>query len=177
VNATTALWKENYNMYDYIVKELPGVIEHNLPVTSKRSIFGHSMGGHGALICYLKNPGMYTSCSAFAPICNPINCPWGEKALSGYLGDNKEDWKQYDASELLASYTGAKTPILVDQGAADNFYEQKQLLPESLAEPSKQSGVPVEVRMQDGYDHSYYFISSFVDDHVDFHAKHLSESE
>mmetsp|Transcript_4061 Transcript_4061/g.7843 ORF Transcript_4061/g.7843 Transcript_4061/m.7843 type:complete len:288 (-) Transcript_4061:194-1057(-) len=176
VNATEEKWKDNYNMYDYVTKELISLAEADLPITNVRSVFGHSMGGHGALICYLKNPGLYKSVSAFAPICNPVNCPWGLKAFSGYLGENKEDWKAYDATELVAS-AGVKDAILIDQGADDNFYTGKQLLPENFVAACKQAGTPLTYRLQPGYDHSYWFIQSFVEDHITFHAQALKAEE
>lgn len=175
VNATEDKWKTNYNMYDYVTKELVGLMEAELPLTTSRSVFGHSMGGHGALITYLKNPGNYKSVSAFAPICNPVECPWGLKAFSGYLGENKEDWKAYDATELMSSYTGPKGAILIDQGLEDGFYKDKQLLPENFASSCEKNQVPLELRMQAGYDHSYWFIQSFVEDHILFHSKALKQ--
>lgn len=173
VDATEAAWKKNYNMYSYVTKELPALIESELPITTKKSIFGHSMGGHGALICYLKNSGMYTSCSAFAPICNPVHCPWGEKAFNGYLGSDKKAWEAYDATCLVKNYTGQKYEILIDQGNSDGFLKKKQLLPENFVEACKAVNFPVKLRMQTGYDHSYFFIHSFINDHIEHHAKAL----
>lgn len=173
VDATEENWKTNYRMFSYVTKELPALIASNFPVLSeKQSVFGHSMGGHGALICFLKNPGLYKSVSAFSPICNPVQCPWGQKALAGYLGRNKETWKEYDASELVKNYDGPIPDILIDQGTDDQFYPS-QLLPENFVEACRSKNVPVTLRMQEGYDHSYYFISSFVEDHVKHHARHL----
>eukprot|EP00761_Pharyngomonas_kirbyi_P012889 gb/GECH01012916.1/.p1 GENE.gb/GECH01012916.1/~~gb/GECH01012916.1/.p1 ORF type:complete len:285 (+),score=68.30 gb/GECH01012916.1/:1-855(+) len=176
VDATEEKWRSHYNMYSYVVEELPSVIKDLLPEADpdRVSITGHSMGGHGALICFLKNPNLYKSVSAFAPICNPINCDWGKKAFSGYLGSNQESWKAYDASELVQAYDGPKTQILIDQGTADNFLSQKQLLPEAFEEACKKVNCPLDLRMQDGYDHSYYFISTFMGEHIEFHAKHLN---
>ncbi|TCK16556.1 S-formylglutathione hydrolase [Marinobacterium mangrovicola] len=171
VNATQAPWAENYRMYDYVVDELPTLIEENFPVTDQRSISGHSMGGHGALICALKNPGRYQSVSAFAPISNPINCPWGEKALGGYLGDDRESWKAWDSCELIAT-ASERLPLLVDQGEADNFLSE-QLKPEALKQACETAGHPLELRMQPGYDHSYFFIATFIGDHLEHHAKAL----
>lgn len=132
------------------------------------------MGGHGALICALKNPGMYQSVSAFAAICNPINCPWGEKAFTGYIGTDKEAWKAYDATELAKSYDGPALDILCDQGSADGFLEQNQLLPDNLVNAAQTNpSLNLVSRMQEGYDHSYYFIASFVKGHLKFHAAHL----
>lgn len=177
LNATQEKWKKNYNMYSYVTKELPSIIASNFPVLSDRAgITGHSMGGHGALICALKNPGQYKSVSAFAPICNPINCPWGQKAFTGYLGNNKEEWKSWDACELVKVYKGPPfSYILVDQGKADNFLQQ-ELLPNNFVEACRGAGVQVVLRMQEDYDHSYYFISSFIGDHIKHHADILNQS-
>ena len=141
---------------------------------TRLGITGHSMGGHGALTIALKNPSMFKSVSAFAPISNPINCPWGKKAFSGYLGSNEEEWKQYDASELLRAGGKSKyDDILIDCGLADNFYSQGQLLPETFGEAALAVGQKTQIRMQEGYDHSYYFISTFIDDHIKFHKERL----
>lgn len=173
VNATQAPFNQNYHMYDYVVNELPKLIEANFPVTSQRAISGHSMGGHGALMIALRNADRYSSVSAFSPITNPINCPWGQKALSGFLGDDKQTWQQYDSSELMKASKGNKQlPALVDQGDADNFLEE-QLKPEVLEAAAKQSDYPLTLRMQAGYDHSYYFISSFIAEHLRFHHEHF----
>merc|ERR1711910_80006 len=172
VDATTEKWKKHYNMYTYITKELPELISGLFPVDpEKRSITGHSMGGHGALICHLKNPGMYSSVSAFSPICNPTVVPWGEKAFTGYLG-SVEAGKAYDATELVSSYSGPKVPVLIDQGTADGFLEN-QLKPKNFFMAAAKNGYNVELRMQPLYDHSYYFISTFMRDHIDFHARAL----
>ena len=172
VNATREPWSRHYQMYDYIVRELPALIAENFAVDPSRAgISGHSMGGHGALTIALKNPGRFRSVSAFAPICTPMNCPWGEKALAGYLGPDRSSWAQYDACELLASAT-ERLPILVDQGDADDFLEQ-QLRPAELQRAAHQAGYPLTVRMQQGYDHSYFFIASFIGDHLAHHAEHL----
>jgi len=177
VDATEEKWKTNYRMYSYVTKELPALIGNNFSILKDRqSIFGHSMGGHGALICALKNPGLYKSVSAFAPICNPIQCPWGEKAFTGYLGSDKETWKHYDACELAAGYTGPKLDILSDQGDDDGFLKNGQLLPDNLvATCANNSKVNLISRLQRGYDHSYYFIATYVEEHLRFHAKILSE--
>lgn len=172
VNATQAPFNQHYQMYDYVVNELPALIEANFPVTQQRAISGHSMGGHGALSIALKNSERYSSVSAFSPIANPINCPWGQKALSGYLGENQQDWQQYDSSELMKNFTAKPIPALVDQGDADNFL-QEQLKPEALEAAAKVSGYPLTLRMQAGYDHSYYFISTFIAEHIKFHAEHF----
>ncbi|RUM54936.1 MAG: S-formylglutathione hydrolase [Marinomonas sp.] len=171
VNATVAPYSNTYHMYDYVVKELPTLVEEHFPVTDKRSISGHSMGGHGALICALKNPGRYQSVSAFAPITNPTQCPWGEKAFTGYLGDDREAWKAWDTCELIAT-AQERLPLLVDQGEADNFLEE-QLKPEALEQACEKAGHELTLRRQSGYDHSYFFISSFIDDHLVHHAKAL----
>ncbi|SBS32296.1 S-formylglutathione hydrolase YeiG [Marinomonas aquimarina] len=171
VNATVAPYSNTYHMYDYVVKELPTLVEEHFPVTDKRSISGHSMGGHGALICALKNPGRYQSVSAFAPITNPTQCPWGEKAFTGYLGDDREAWKAWDTCELIAT-ASERLPLLVDQGEADNFLEE-QLKPEALEQACEKAGHELTLRRQSGYDHSYFFISSFIDDHLAHHAKAL----
>merc|ERR1712198_442954 len=164
-------------MFSYVTKELPLVIGANFKILSdKAGIMGHNMGGHGALICALKNPGQYKSVSAFAPICNPINCPWGVKAFSGYLGEaNKDAWKEYDACELAKTYNGPPLELLVDQGKADNFLTQGQLLPDNLVSSCAEGGVPIVMRLQEGYDHSYYCMATFMGDHFDHHAKFLKD--
>jgi len=174
VNATETPWSAHYRMYDYVTDELPALIEQHFPVTPKRAISGHSMGGHGALICALKNPGRYVSVSAFAPISNPINCPWGEKAFSGYLGTDREAWKAWDSCELIAT-AKERLPILVDQGEADDFL-QEQLKPEALKAACASAGHPLELRMRPGYDHSYFFIASFIEDHLRHHARALKQT-
>jgi len=171
LNATREPWASHYNMFDYVTEELPALVEQYFPVTDKRAISGHSMGGHGALVCALKKPGRYASVSAFAPISNPVNCPWGEKAFGGYLGDDRETWKAWDACELVAS-AKEKLPLLVDQGEADNFLKE-QLKPEALQAACEAAGHPLELRLQPGYDHSYFFIASFIDDHLRHHARAL----
>lgn len=170
LNATQEPWSRHYHMYDYVIKELPDIIENHFPVSDVKAISGHSMGGHGALTIGLKNQKAYRSISAFSPISNPMQCPWGRKAFQAYLGSNTESWKQYDASELLSK--GSQLPILIDQGEADNFLNE-QLKPEALISAAEKGGVDIKVRMQPGYDHSYYFISSFICDHLSFHAKYL----
>jgi len=171
VNATEAPWSEHYRMYDYVVNELPELIEAEFPVTEKRAISGHSMGGHGAITIGLNNPDRYTSISAFSPICHPMVCPWGEKALGNYLGSDKSAWKKHDASELVRT-AEKQLPLLVDQGLADNFLEE-QLKPEALEVAAAESGYAMKLRRHEGYDHSYFFISSFIDEHLRFHAKYL----
>ncbi|EST09389.1 putative esterase [Kalmanozyma brasiliensis GHG001] len=173
LNATKQPWSAAYNMYDYIVKELPSKLGE-LPIdTSKASIFGHSMGGHGALTLYLKNRGQYKSASAFSPICNPTACPWGKKAFEGYLENGLKEGEQYDATLLLKDAQD-QPGILIDSGTADDFYKQGQLLPENFQKVAEEKGFKnVQVRLQDGYDHSYFFISTFAEDHIKFHAKFL----
>ncbi|PML77734.1 S-formylglutathione hydrolase [Enterovibrio norvegicus] len=171
VNATEAPWNRYYHMYDYVVKELPAVIEDHFPVSDVKAISGHSMGGHGALSIALKNSDLYRSVSAFSPIVNPVNVPWGQKALSNYLGDDKNAWREYDSCALIKKAT-SHLPMLIDQGDADQFLHD-QLKPENLLQAAEEVGYPLALRMQEGYDHSYYFISSFIEDHVRFHAKHL----
>ncbi|RIA22616.1 S-formylglutathione hydrolase [Ectopseudomonas oleovorans] len=172
LNATQEPFARHYRMYDYVVQELPALIETNFPVSEKRGIAGHSMGGHGALICALKNPGRYQSVSAFSPISNPMNCPWGEKAFLLYLGEERSRWREWDASVLIAE-ASEKLPILVDQGDRDDFLEG-QLKPQALQAAAKAAGHPLTLRMQPGYDHSYYFIASFIDDHLRHHAEALA---
>lgn len=174
INATQQPWAPHYRMYDYVVKELPQLVENELPLTDKRSISGHSMGGHGALICALRNPGRYASVSAFAPVAHPTKCPWGEKAFSGYLGDNRASWEEWDAT-LLIPEAGERLPLLIDQGTADDFLES-QLNPEALVEACEKHSHPINLRMRDGYDHSYFFIASFIEDHLNHHAKALGLS-
>lgn len=169
VDATVEPWKSHYRMYSYVVDELPDLILENFPVNGERQgIFGHSMGGHGALICALKNPERYQSVSAFAPIVAPMRCGWGQKAFSNYLGADTEIWRGYDASELVltAQYN---RPILIDQGTADKFLSN-QLLPEVFEEACAKVGQTLSLRMREGYDHSYYFIASFVEEHIRHHA-------
>lgn len=180
LNAVQPPWSTNYQMELYITKELPEKLFNQFPEldASRISITGHSMGGHGALTIFLKNPGMYKSVSAFAPICNPINCPWGKKAFTGYLGtyeNNVEKWEMNDATELVKKWNDGPFPCLIDVGTSDEFYLQKQLLPENFAQAANMSGVDQDlvIRYQEGYDHSYYFVSSFASDHVNFAAKYL----
>ena len=171
VNATQAPWNRHYQMYDYVVNELPELIESMFPVSDQRSIAGHSMGGHGALVIALRNAERYQSVSAFSPITNPMNCPWGQKAFTAYLGSDTSTWREYDAS-LLMRDAQQQVPALVDQGEADNFLVE-QLKPEVLVAAASASDYPLELRSHEGYDHSYYFIASFIEDHLRFHAKHL----
>ncbi|XP_061353877.1 S-formylglutathione hydrolase [Gastrolobium bilobum] len=173
LNATQEKWK-NWRMYDYVVKELPKLLSDNFPQleTSNASIFGHSMGGHGALTIYLKNQDKYKSASAFAPIANPTNCPWGEKAFTNYLGGNKSDWEDYDATYLITKFPNVSATILIDQGEDDKFLKD-QLLPHKFEEACRNAKVPLLLRFQPGYDHSYNFIATFIDDHIRHHAQAL----
>ncbi|MBH8552625.1 S-formylglutathione hydrolase [Nostocaceae cyanobacterium CENA357] len=169
VDATEKPWRSHYQMYSYVVQELPALIAANFPIQpEKQGIFGHSMGGHGALVCALRNPQLYKSVSAFAPIVAPMRCPWGQKAFSRYLGTNQETWRAYDASELV-QHTQYHSPILIDQGTADKFLAE-QLLTEVFEEACMAFKQPLTLRYQDGYDHSYYFIATFIADHIRHHA-------
>jgi len=171
VDATQAPWDKHYKMYSYIVNELPALIESEFPVTKERAISGHSMGGHGALVIGMRNPNKFVSVSAFSPISNPSDCPWGEKALGRYLGDDKAAWQDYDASLLLASKTHS-VPLLVEQGTKDEFLHE-QLKPQSLVHAAQQSDTQLTLNMHEGYDHSYFFIASFIEEHLEFHAGHM----
>eukprot|EP00903_Cladosiphon_okamuranus_P005797 g5744.t1 len=177
VDATEPGWKDNYRMYEYVTEELPSVVAANFPAvdTSKASVFGHSMGGHGALVVAFRNPDKYRSVSAFSAICNPVECPWGKKAFSGYLGKDEAAWKEYDATELMRRDGPFPSlgKILLDQGSADSFLTGGQLTPETLVKACEDKAQPCEMRMQDGYDHSYFFISSFMEDHINLHADRL----
>lgn len=173
INATREPWAQHYQMESYITEELPALIEANFPVSSQKAIAGHSMGGHGAITLALKYPDLYCSVSAFSPIANPSDCPWGHKAFTAYLGGDQQLWQQYDASCLLREATDAqKLPLLVDQGLADSFLEQ-QLKSTALEAAAESSGYPLKLRYHEGYDHSYYFIASFIDEHLEFHARYL----
>jgi S-formylglutathione hydrolase len=172
VDATREAWSKHYRMYSYVTRELPVLIANNFPADPMRQgIFGHSMGGHGALVCALRNPGQYQSLSAFAPICAPTRCPWGQKAFTGYLGEDRTTWAQYDASELVRRNRFAGS-ILVDQGLADKFLPD-QLYPEAFEAACRDAGQPLTLRMQQGYDHGYFFISTFMEDHLRHHAQQL----
>ncbi|GAA0591891.1 S-formylglutathione hydrolase [Caenispirillum bisanense] len=172
LNATEAPYDRHYRMHDYVVHELPALVEEALPVSDRRSVSGHSMGGHGALVCALRNPGRYRSVSAFAPIVNPTQVPWGEKAFSRYLGPDRDRWREWDACALLAE-APERLPLLVDQGGGDSFLNT-QLQPEALRDAAAAAGHPLELRQQPGYDHSYYFIATFIDDHLRHHAAALT---
>jgi S-formylglutathione hydrolase len=174
VDATQEPWSANYRMYSYVTRELPDLVAANLPVRAgSTGIFGHSMGGHGALTIGLRNPTQYKSLSAFAPIVAPMQCPWGQKAFTNYLGPDQEKWRPHDACELVAR-TAFPSPILIDQGTADQFLKDQQLLPERFSAAAAKSGQKLTLRMQEGYDHGYYFIQTFMGDHLRHHAKILS---
>jgi S-formylglutathione hydrolase len=170
VNATQAPWAAHYRMQDYVADELPNWIEQHFAASESRGIFGHSMGGHGALVTALRHPGRYRSVSAFAPIAAPSQVPWGQKALTAYLGADPQAWRAWDAAELVATARQEKLHLLVDQGDADEFLAQ--LSPELLQAACEAAGHPLTLRMQPGYDHSYYFIATFLGDHFDHHAKY-----
>lgn len=175
VDATEAPWSSNFRMRSYIELELPALIDEQFEAAdlTRQAITGHSMGGHGALTSALRNPGRFRSVSAFAPICSPINCAWGQKALAGYLGDDPERWRPYDACALIAA--GATLPeLLIDQGGADSFLTD-QLKPGLLQAACERAGIDLTMRVQSGYDHSYYFISTFMADHVAWHARRLNQ--
>ena len=172
VNATQAPWDKHFRMEDYVVDELPALIEQHFPATDRRSLFGHSMGGHGALTLALRHPGRYLSVSAFAPICAPSQVLWGQKALGAYLGDDRAVWAQHDASALIAAGANERLPLLVDQGEADEFIA-RELRPDLLEAACQKVGHPLTLRLQPGYDHSYYFIASFMGEHVAHHAAAL----
>lgn len=175
VDAVTDPWNKHYKMFTYVTKELIEVITHNFAVRENvQSVFGHSMGGHGALISALRCPGHYKSVSAFAPISNPTQCPWGQKAFAGYLGDDREQWKNWDATELVKQYNGPQLQLYIDQGGDDEFLQKQQLLPENLVEACRNGRVGCVYNKREGYDHSYFFIASFVEDHIAYHAKFLN---
>ncbi len=176
VNAIREPWASHYRMYDYVSQELPALVEAGLPlIPGLKSITGHSMGGHGALIAALRNPGAYRSVSAFAPICNPVHCGWGEGCLEAYLGEDREAWKEWDATELVRM--GAQPiPLFIDQGTGDEFLDG-QLHPEALVEVCRERDFPITLRMQEDYDHSYHFIASFIGEHLDYHAQQLQTEE
>lgn len=179
LDATLFPWNRHYRMYSYITEELPGVITEHFPADLQRQgIFGHSMGGHGALVIGLRNPQQYRSISAFAPISSPINSQWGRKAFSGYLGTDQSDWAQYDATELIKSVRNARerNEILIDQGEQDQFL-QEELKPHLLEAAASLSGYPVNLRRHAGYDHGYFFISTFVEDHIAHHARLLKNRQ
>ena len=173
LNATQTPWAAHYRMYDYLVDELPRLIEANFPVNEARAISGHSMGGHGALVIALRNPGRYRSVSAFSPIVAPSEVPWGQKAFAHYLGEDRTTWLDYDACALIAQ-ASERLPLLVDQGDADDFLST-QLQPQRLQAACAAAGHPLRLRMQPGYDHSYYFIASFIGEHIQHHAQAMKD--
>lgn len=173
VNAVQTPWSEHYQMYDYVVHELRALIDANFPSNQVQSIMGHSAGGHGALVIGLKNPDIYQSISAFSPIVAPSQVPWGKKAFTAYLGNDESVWQNYDATALVKSGAEQK-PILIDQGDADTFLAE-QLKPELFAEACQAMNYPVTLNMREGYDHSYYFIASFIESHIQFHAGQLKK--
>jgi S-formylglutathione hydrolase len=181
VDATQAPWSRHYRMHSFVSRELPELVEARLPISDRRGISGHSMGGHGALVCAMRHPGRYRSLSAFAPIANPCRCPWGQKAFTHLLGSDPVAWQSWDACALLASGQGPLGPdgepltLLVDQGSADAFLAD-QLLPEALERVAAECSHPLILRRQPGYDHSYYFVASFLDDHLLHHATFLQEA-
>lgn len=170
LDATVEPWSRHYRMYSYIAQELPTLIAENFDIKADRiGIFGHSMGGHGALVLGLRNPDLFKSVSAFAPIAAPMQCPWGEKAFSNYLGPDRDTWRDYDATELVKSCGNSKRHILIDQGTADSFLDT-QLRPQLFGDACEQVGQPVTLRLQPEYDHSYFFIATFMGDHIRHHA-------
>lgn len=174
LNATREPWRRHYRMYDYVTQELPALVREHFPVSEREAISGHSMGGHGALVCALRQPGRYASVSAFSPVVNPVECPWGEKAFSNYLGDNRADWSDWDACELILAKS-SQQPLFVDQGEADNFLNE-QLKPDNLEKACHLQGVPLRLRRHADYDHSYFFIATFIEEHLRYHAEHLHAS-
>lgn len=174
VDATQAPWSRNYRMYSYVADELPALVAASFPVDASRAgLFGHSMGGHGALTLALRNPGRFRSVSAFAPIASPARCPWGEKAFAGYLGADRAAWREYDATALVESLGWTGPPLLVDQGTQDQFLDT-QLKPQLLRAACDRAGVALDLRLREGYDHSYFFIATFIDEHLAFHARNLA---
>lgn len=171
LNATQAPWNRHYHMYDYVTRELPALVEAQLPLDGRRCVSGHSMGGHGALMCALRDPGLYVSASAFSPICHPSGCQWGIKAFSHYLGEDRNTWSEWDATQLVRHVQTA-LPILIDQGGDDEFLGD-QLKPGSLEQACICTHHPLEINIREGYDHSYYFVASFIDDHLRYHARQL----
>ncbi|XTZ39726.1 S-formylglutathione hydrolase [Salmonella enterica] len=173
LNASQQPWATHYRMYDYLRDELPALIQQEFNVSKRCAISGHSMGGHGALVMALKNPGRFSSVSAFAPIVNPMQVPWGQKAFAAYLGEERAQWREWDSCALMLESPGNDvTPMLIDQGDSDQFLAD-QLQPARLAEVARQKSWPLTLRIQPGYDHSYYFIASFIEEHLRFHAQHL----
>lgn len=177
VDATVPGYADHYRMYTYIASEIPQLLQDHFKVPEdKISVMGHSMGGHGALVIGLRNPQVFQSVSAFSPITNPTKCPWGQKALPGYLGADGTAWQKYDATELVKGGTRHPHQILIDQGTKDEFYEKKQLLPESFEEACRTKYQPLKINYRAEYDHSYYFISTFIESHIEHHAQVLCEN-
>jgi S-formylglutathione hydrolase len=174
VNATQAPWARHYQMQDYVARELPALVEQHFAASNLRSISGHSMGGHGALVTALRHPGRYRSVSAFSPIVAPTQVPWGQKAFRAYLGEDREAWKAWDATELVKT-AHERLPLLIEQGDADEFLTG-QLRPELLKAACEAAGHPLELRMRPGHDHSYYFIASFLAEHFEYHARAMALS-
>ncbi|MFS4459099.1 S-formylglutathione hydrolase [Bdellovibrio sp. HCB2-146] len=178
VNATVPGYADHYQMYTYVASELPQLLQQHFKVPGdKISIMGHSMGGHGALVIGLRNPQVFQSVSAFSPITNPTQCPWGQKALPGYLGAEQSAWQNYDATVLVNNGKTHLHAILIDQGTKDEFYEKKQLLPENFEEACRSKGQALKLNYREGYDHSYYFISTFIESHIEHHAQVLCENK
>ncbi|QBH96304.1 S-formylglutathione hydrolase [Limnobaculum zhutongyuii] len=175
LNATQQPWAEHYRMYDYICDELSQLLSNKLGFNGAQAISGHSMGGHGALMIALRNSQRFCSVSAFSPIVNPMDVPWGQNAFQTYLGEDRQSWQQWDSCELLKNYQGKPIPMLVDQGDNDSFLGE-QLQPERLVQVAADRNYPLTLRMQQGYDHSYYFIASFIEQHLEFHMKHLQQA-
>ncbi len=171
INATQEPWSRHYRMYDYVTRELPELVEAMLPLDGRKSVSGHSMGGHGALICALREPDLWHSVSAFSPICHPSECQWGIKAFSHYLGEDRNEWAEWDATQLVTT-VDKQLPILIDQGTDDEFLGD-QLKPGSLEQACICTHHPLEINLREGYDHSYYFVASFIDDHLRHHGKAL----
>ncbi|MDT8428745.1 MAG: S-formylglutathione hydrolase [Pseudomonadales bacterium] len=174
INASETPWAANYRMFDYVAEELPALVCRHFPVDPERqSVSGHSMGGHGALVLALRKPACFRSVSAFAPICAPASCPWGRKAFTAYLGTDESAWQQYDATRLMSGISEFTLPLLIDQGDADPFL-QEQLQPELLLAAARQNGVSIDYRLRPGYDHSYFYIASFIAEHLQFHFAALT---
>ena len=176
LNAVQAPWSSHFRMEDYVVEELPALVERHFPTTDRRGISGHSMGGHGALTLALRHPGRYASVSAFSPIVAPTQVPWGQKAFAAYLGEDAELWVAHDAAALVRQPRAERLPLLIDQGDADEFLAS-QLKPELLRAACEAAGHPLTLRLQPGHDHSYYFIASFLEDHFAHHAKSLRQPD
>lgn len=176
INATQEPWKKNFQMYDYLTKELPEIVHSLIPnFSGEESIMGHSMGGHGALVLGLKNPARFKAISAFAPITNPINVPWGQKAFQHYLGDNQSVWEEWDASKLLEKFGNSSAPILITQGSQDNFYDV-QLKEIAFLKAAQNSANQVDYQIVEGYDHSYFMIATFIEQHIKFHADKIKSN-